>query len=162
MRKVPVRGNVPAMDRADILSRAGHLAEALKDEPVEAVYLFGSYGRAVRGQGTVSKLSDLDLAIQVTDHVPVRDYGALLLRLLALLSPLFEREDLDVTLLNQAGAALRYEAIVKGYPLYLRRADTDLELKRSARREYLDTQWMREFFHRAFVDRVKEGRKLEP
>ncbi len=162
MRKVPVHGNVPVMDRADILSRAGHLAAALKDEPVEAVYLFGSYGRAVRGLGTASRLSDMDLAVQIADRVPVQDYGALLLRLLVLLSPLFGREDLDVTLLNEAGAAVRYEAIVQGYPLYLRRPDAHLELQRSARREYLDTQRMREFFHRAFVDRVKEGRKLEP
>ena len=162
MRKVRVHGEVPLMTPAEVLSRATTLAAALEQEPVDAVYLFGSYGRAVKGEGTVSPLSDVDLGVQVAADIPERDYGALLLRLLGLLSSLFGREDLDVTLLNQAGATLRYEAMARGHALYLRRPDLDLELKVSARREYFDTAWMREFYHQSYVRRVKEGRNLEP
>lgn len=157
MRKVYVRGAAPVMSPDEVLTRAAGLAAALEQEPVDAVYLFGSYGRAVKGQGSVSPLSDVDLGIQVADGVAEHDYGALLLRLLGLLSSLFGRDDLDVTLLNQAGATLRYEAIPRGHPLFLRRPGLDLELKVSARREYLDTARMREFYHRSYVNRIKGG-----
>jgi uncharacterized protein len=118
---------------------------------VTSAYVFGSVAR-----GTAGRLSDLDLAVLVSDDVADR----LLLRLdlIAEITALLSTERLDLVILNDASPLLAHRAFTRGVPLFVRDTQRDRDFRDRATHRYLDTGPLRELQARALTRRLDEGR----
>ena len=72
-------------------------------------YLFGS-----NAKNKITSLSDIDLAVYYDDHIKENERFNLRLKLLAQISNLLKREDIDLVILNDSNIALTYEVIRYG------------------------------------------------
>ncbi|MBS4030307.1 MAG: hypothetical protein KGZ63_02650 [Clostridiales bacterium] len=122
------------------------LAESMPDLFVKLVILFGSQAK----QDTqTSTFSDIDIALQLEDGIPLSQKAELLLKLYEALSAIFHREDIDVTILNQAGILLRYQVLRSGIQLYGDRTDYN-KFAVASRRDYFDMLPTIEFYRNHF------------
>ena len=68
------------------------------------------------------------------------------------------RPDIDVVILNSAPPLLKERVISRGRLLYARDEDARVQFEVAARREYFDTQPLRDAQDRALLDRYAGGR----
>lgn len=157
MRKIKtIKENPPALSHVVIEAAIPKLSERLNDLPVELVYLFGSQGRFLQGSGSTTGFSDVDLGVLLSNPGEAV-YFKIISELLDVFALLFGREDIDLTILNEAPAVIRAKVAGEGYLLYQKdpRARIDFEVR--ARREYLDMERMRQFHTNQFLLRLKGG-----
>jgi predicted nucleotidyltransferase len=113
---------------------------------VVAAYLFGS-----QTTGTANALSDVDVAVVLKERT--RAPGRLQIALISDLMLALRRSDIDVAVLNHAPPLLKERAISRGRLIYCRDADARVSFEVAARREYFDTQRLRDLQDRALLDR---------
>lgn len=118
--------------------------------PVVAVYLFGS-----QAAGATTPLSDIDVAVLLEPGVV--SPGKVQALLISDLMLVFRRSDIDVVVLNAAPPLLKQRAIARGHLLYCRDEIARLRFEVAARRQYIDTQALREEQDRALLDRYASG-----
>jgi len=155
MRKIN-QNNYSGFDPNGLSVAQEKITEAIKRYPVRLVYLFGSYGRYLKG-GRVTKYSDLDIAVLLDEGVNNQDILQLKLDLLDLLISIFKRDDVDLTLINQADYLLKHEILVSGYLLYVRQPEDRIEFEVATRKIYFDMKFMRDFHRQYFIEKVKRG-----
>jgi uncharacterized protein len=126
------------------------LARVLARYPVVAAYLFGS-----QATGNSTALSDMDFAVLLspTAETPGETQAALISDLMLVLG----RSDIDVVILNTAPVLLRERAISRGRLIYCSNAVARVRFETSTRREYFDTEPLREVQDRALLDRLARG-----
>ena len=114
--------------------------------PVVAAYLFGS-----QASGMTTPLSDVDIAVVLE---PDRaSPGLVQANLISDLMLVFQRSDVDVVVLNTAPPLLKERAISRGRLLYCRDDLARVHFEVATRREYFDTQPLRDAQDRALLAR---------
>lgn len=126
------------------------LAAVFDSHPVVTAYLFGS---VAAGQAT--PLSDVDIAVILEDGV--RSPGEVQAMLISDLMLALRRSDVDVVVLNAAPVLLRQRAI-EGRLVYCRDDSVRSRFEAATRREFFDTQSLREAQDRALLERHTLGR----
>ena len=114
--------------------------------PVVAAYLFGS-----QASGATTPLSDVDIAVLL--EAGVASPGTVQAALISDLMLVLRRSDIDVVILNAAPLLLKERAISRGRVLYCRDALARVRFEVAARREYFDTQPLRDVQDQALLDR---------
>lgn len=118
-----------------------------------AVYLFGS-----RARGTVSPLSDIDLAVLIapdSEKTLSYRYEAVLLTDLA---SLFKTDAIDLVVLNHASPLLQHRVLRDGRVLFCRNHRQRLRLEFKMLQEYLDLQPFYARQSQSLIQRILEGR----
>ena len=80
---------------------------------VVLAYLFGS-----EAKGTANRESDIDIAVLLSDQVPEAEYGYRIVNLNAELIGVFQRDTIDVALLNTASPLLAFQVVRHGVVIY--------------------------------------------
>ena len=119
--------------------------------PVLAAYLFGS-----QASGATTPLSDVDIAVLLAPDTP--SPGSVQAALISDLMLMLRRSDIDVVVLNAAPPLLKERAISRGRLIYCRDDVARVRFEVAARREYFDTQPLREAQDRALLDRYAAER----
>jgi len=122
------------------------LASLFGRYPVVAAYLFGS-----QATGTTTRLSDVDIAVLLDPGVP--SPGQVQAMLISDLMLALGRSDVDVVVLNTAPPLLKERAISRGRLIFCRDELARVRFEVAARREYFDTQPLRDAQDRALLDR---------
>ena len=119
---------------------------------IEAVILFGSVAR-----GEARPDSDLDIGVLLNRQA--YEAGFDVLRLIAEVSDVFERSDIDVVVLNGATPLLMHRVVRDGHVLYARSNRAVAEFQIYAIQQYEDTRPLREARRQRLLRRVEERRK---
>ena len=80
---------------------------------VVLAYLFGS-----EAKGTANRESDIDIAVLLSDQIPQAEYGQRIVNLNAELIGIFQRNAIDVALLNTAPPLLAFQVVRHGIVIY--------------------------------------------
>ena len=80
---------------------------------VVLAYLFGS-----EAKGTTNRESDIDIAVLLFDQIPKAEYGQRAVDLNTELIGIFQRDAIDVVLLNNAPPLLAFEVVRHGVVIY--------------------------------------------
>jgi hypothetical protein len=119
---------------------------------VAVAYLFGSHAR-----GQAGPLSDVDIAILLSDQ-PNADVGfEARLDIIGRVMTQLQRNEVDVTILNQAPLTVRYRVAREGQVLFCRDHDARIAFTAQTVMAYLDFQPMLKTFERATLDRARKG-----
>jgi predicted nucleotidyltransferase len=116
------------------------------------VYLFGSQAR-----GRVWGESDVDLAVLLGSGVSRERYGKIRAQLIGELMSVFESNNVDVVILNEAPPLLTYEGVIRGGRLLFekdRLARIRFEVR--AFQEYVDTAPLREVQNRDLKEAIRK------
>jgi len=124
----------------------GSLAAVFARYPVAAAYLFGS-----QATGATTPLSDVDIAVLLDPGLPAA--GEVQAMLISDLMLALHRSDVDVVVLNTAPPLLKERAISRGHLLYCRDDIARVRFEVATRREYIDTQPLRDAQDRALLER---------
>ncbi len=160
MRKIRAPRTEP-WRAAELWDRLQPIAARLPAEPVVAAYLFGSYGRLLRGGPPPGPLSDIDVAVLLSgpgnSGEPVRSINVeLYLHLLGILVDALKRDDVDLLVLNAASPVLRFAVLRDGMPFYVKDQGDRLAFEVAALRTYQDMEPLRGFWHQEILRRLKE------
>lgn len=109
------------------------LLRKLKNLGVITVYLFGSHAT-----GKAGPQSDFDIAVQMKDSIPTRQYLDIRLMLMPLFAQFFKDKRVDVIALNEAPPLLAMNVIDEGKILFEADHDERVALEVSIMRSYLD------------------------
>ena len=121
-------------------------------DDVLLAYLFGSYARRQAGP-----LSDLDIAVLLAGRSNDDRCFDTRLTIIGDLMALFHFNEVDVVVLNQAPATLRYRVVRDGIILYSRDEDERAEFTARTVSEYLDFKPFLERHERVILDRARKG-----
>lgn len=124
---------------------------------VAFAYLFGSQARAA-----THPLSDIDVAVHLTEEVEPASYLSVRLALAADLATLLGTDNLDVALLNEAPVALGYRVVREGVVVH--RGDEKARIGHWATvvDRYIDMEPMRRTLADGTRHRLEEGRFGRP
>lgn len=126
------------------------MARALRAQPVEFAYLFGSQAR-----GTAGAASDTDVAIYLSDRFSQKrqwsaeDSVAQALRRIGI-----PTDRLDLVVLNRVGLLLRFRVIRDGRLLFERAPAERIGFEYRTMRDYFDWQYYAERGARMAIDRI--------
>ena len=120
---------------------------------VLVAYLFGSHAR-----GKATRISDVDIAVLLSEAVPRETYLDYRIALMQELTRIFHSDEVQVVILNQAPPLLAYKVIVEGKPLFCRDEVARLRFRTDATRRYLDTKPLRRIQETATAQRIREAR----
>lgn len=139
---------------SDIKNKIPLLIKALKqDRNIEALYIFGSYAR-----NAITPLSDIDIAILLSERVKISKYEDIKLNLLAKIVKILGTEEVDFVILNQAPYELSFAIIKEGKVLFCRNKNRLGQFKENSVLNYLDTQFLREERRAYLKNRLDTGR----
>lgn len=134
------------------LDEPGLAAFLARQHDVVAAYLFGSFAA-----DRATARSDVDVAVLLRDDLEPPGFIERRLELARRLER-FAEGPVDVLVLNDAPPVLRHQVLRTGRLLYEgdREARVDFEVRTG--KIYADLRPMREFFHRALFQEIREGR----
>lgn len=122
-----------------------------RDE-VSALYLFGSLGTTKENNE-----SDIDIGVLVNeDKLHGRKLDKLKKDYFSA-SPAFSLRSIDIVILNNAGAFLKYRILNTGKVLFDRNRRLRMSFTEKALNEYLDFRYIEEIFHKAVGERIRRG-----
>ena len=144
------------MEQLDLSQYAGRLEHyfASLDEVVLA-YLFGSHAR-----GRAWKHSDVDVAVLLVGHPDDDRCFDVRLEVIGGMMDIFQTDDVDVLVLNQAPPALRYAVLRDGILLFCRDRQAMIEFRVRAVNEYLDFKPILKRHERAILEKARKGELL--
>jgi predicted nucleotidyltransferase len=137
-------------------SRAALEAYFAAQEDVELAYLYGSQAR-----GQENRFSDVDIAVLLRGEPDAERCFEARLRLIGDLVEILRMEELDVAVLNQAPASLRYRVLKEGLRLYCRDHDRWIAFRLQTVNEYLDFKPFLERHTRALLEKARKGELLD-
>jgi len=136
----------------DLARVRADLAERLQSVPVDLVYLHGSYAG-----GKPGPLSDVDVAVLLSESIDDEKRGQTVLDLIGLLADAFEDDGVDIGVLNGASVDFQYAVIRTGVPVYVGDESRRVEFEAAVADRYLDMVPAREEYFRRFRDRILQG-----
>lgn len=118
-------------------------------------YLYGSQAR-----GTAGPLSDVDVAVLLTGAPGARECLQARLDVIAAVTDILARDDVDVAVLNEAPPALAFRVIHDGVLLHAQSAAIRVDYVARITIEYLDLQPCLALYERAVLERARRGEML--
>jgi len=138
----------------DVSEITQRLKEALAKQPeVKLAYLFGSHAR-----GRAHKLSDVDVAVFLTEELSEREMGEIRIRLTAELMRALRSDAIDVVILNLASPLLCHRVLRDGKLIYSVDETTRVRFTTDTYRLYLDHRYLYDILDEAMFRRIREGR----
>lgn len=89
------------------------LTSLFEASDVVLAYLFGS-----EAKGTANRESDIDIAVLLSDQIPEAEYGQRVVDLNTELIGIFQRDAIDVAVLNNAPPLLAFQVVRHGIVIY--------------------------------------------
>jgi predicted nucleotidyltransferase len=144
------------MTTLDLSQHRAELELIFERQPaVVLAILFGSQAR-----GAAGPLSDVDVAVLLDGEADAERRLELRLQLMADLAAALGAADLDVAVLNEATAALRYRVLRDGLILYYRDDDKFVAFRVQTVAEYLDFEPILKRHEKALLDKAGRGELL--
>lgn len=132
------------------------LSDLFDQEPVEIVYLFGS-----QATGTASTHSDIDIGILLNSNVAKEHYFNYRLSFTSKLVSIFQKDKVDVVILNECPPLLKDRVIRYGKVIYCRDEIQRIRFEVKALDEYLDFLPMQERYFEQLLKDIEEGKFLD-
>ncbi|SHI76214.1 type VII toxin-antitoxin system MntA family adenylyltransferase antitoxin [Lutispora thermophila] len=138
---------------------APYVEELINKYKIKLIYIFGSYAK-----GNNNESSDLDIAVYLENEA----YGFVRLSILDELVGIFNREDIDLVILNNADEVVKFQVIKYGKILYMKDLLTKVMFETRVMSEYMDMEHFRnirnEYSHKRFLEVMKniEGNHKVP
>ncbi|MFQ5929730.1 MAG: nucleotidyltransferase domain-containing protein [Acidobacteriota bacterium] len=128
------------------------LVEALGELPIRLAYLHGSFVSAENP----GDLSDVDLAF-VVKSPGKGEIGDIYLRLFRTCSQFFADDRLDIAILDEMSPEFRFKVVERGKLIYCRSEQDRIQFEYAALKDYQETAFLRDEFHRIMVKAIREG-----
>lgn len=116
---------------------------------IVAAYLFGSYAA-----GRVTPLSDIDIAVLLSDDMPEEEYLHLRSELYADLSKFLGTDEIDIIFLNNAPLSMQYGVLKDKKVLYCSDWEKMIDFESRVIKLYLDIKLLRDEFNQEFLKRA--------
>lgn len=142
------------MSAGDILQKREALERLFAEHGAILAYLFGS-----QAAGEVGPLSDLDFAVLFGPDVEREAWSDVQIELMGELMSLFDRNDVDLVILNRATPVLAHQVAQRGTVVYEAEPGVRASFEVAALRRYVDTEPLRRIQDRALLKRVDEYRR---
>jgi hypothetical protein len=127
-----------------------HLDKLVADYNIKLIYIFGSYAK-----GENKENSDLDIAMYFESDMD----GVVKLAILDDLVGIFNREDIDLVILNNVDEVLKFQVIKYGKVIYTEDLVTKVMFEARVMSEYMDMEHFRkvrnEYIHKRFIEVMK-------
>ncbi|MPM85197.1 hypothetical protein SDC9_132275 [bioreactor metagenome] len=128
-----------------------HMHNLISHYGIKLIYIFGSYAK-----GENREDSDLDIAMYFHNEID----GFRKLDILDKLVEIFDREDIDLVILNNADEVLKFQVIKYGNLMYMENLATKVIFEARVMSEYMDMEHFRkvrnEFSHKRFLEVMKD------
>jgi predicted nucleotidyltransferase len=132
---------------ADACEKIPEMVDSLSaDRDVIALYAFGSLAR-----GLLKPLSDLDIAILISNHIRGKLRFEKHLQILSALNGLFHTDEIDLVLLNDAPLRFSHSILRDGKLLFCRDFKVLINFAENVRKSYLDFRYYRNRFDEEFL-----------
>jgi hypothetical protein len=131
------------------IGRLQHLLARQKN--VRLAYLFGSYGK-----GTQGLLSDIDVAVLLSNDLTKHERQELELELIGEISSTLKTDRLDLVVMNDAPIELNYEIIKHGRILHIRDQGEKVDVESMILSRYLDRRYYEQRSLSTFLEKVIE------
>ena len=129
-----------------------HIDKLVCDYGIKLIYIFGSYAKGENRAG-----SDLDIAIYFDNEVD----GFVKLDILDELVGIFNREDIDLVILNNVDEVLKFQVIKYGKLVYMEDLVTKVTFESKVMSEYMDMEYFREvrnkYSHKRFLEVMNDS-----
>ena len=119
------------------------------DSDVAALFSFGSLA-----EGRLTPLSDLDFAVLVSKRLTKRQRFEKHLELIGVFNSVFQTDEIDLIVLNDAPLRLCHRILKTGKLLHLGNKRELVDFSEKTVKMYLDFRFFRDGFDRAFLERV--------
>ncbi|HHW70829.1 MAG TPA: nucleotidyltransferase domain-containing protein [Clostridiales bacterium] len=130
-----------------------HIDKLVSDYEIKLIYIFGSYAK---GENRAD--SDLDIAMYFDSEVD----GFIKLDILDELVGIFNREDIDLVILNNVDEVLKFQVIKYGKVVYMEDLVTKVTFESRVMREYMDMEYFREvrnkYSHKRFLEVMNDSK----
>jgi predicted nucleotidyltransferase len=143
-------------DRVEIGSHLPRLAQIFAERGVVLAYLFGSQATSQAGP-----LSDVDIAVLLGPEVARDQWFDIQLELISELTSLFQRDDIDVVILNQATPLLADRVVRFGQRLYESDPLIRVRFEAETFHRYIDTAPLRRAQRRRMLEWIQERRAVQ-
>lgn len=124
-----------------------HIDKLVRVYGIKLIYIFGSYAK---GENRAD--SDLDIAVYFDSEVD----GFVKLDILDELVGIFNREDIDLVILNNVDEVLKFQVIKYGKVVYMEDLVTKVTFESRVMSEYMDREYFREvrnkYSHKRFLE----------
>jgi len=120
-----------------------------RDKDITAVFVFGSAAK-----GNLKPLSDLDLAVLLSDKLSKEDRKQKELDLTGTCNAIFQTDEIDLIILNDAPPRIAHHILKSGELLFLRNEMEYLDFSERIQRQYLDFKYYRNNFDQAFLEGI--------
>ena len=129
-----------------------HIDKIVHDYEIKLIYIFGSYAK---GENRAD--SDLDIAMYFDREVD----GFVKLDILDELVGIFNREDIDLVILNNVDEVLKFQVIKYGKLVYMEDLVTKVTFESKVMSEYMDMEYFREvrnkYSHKRFLEVMNDS-----
>lgn len=144
------------MDINRFLPQMKHLFES---HQVVLAYLFGS-----QAGGQIWAKSDIDLAVLLADEVPGEQFAQIQLSLTNQAMSIFQRNDVDMVILNRATPLLAQQVVQFGRPIFISDDSIRVSFEVKTLRRYVDTAIFRHLQQAYLENRIRqrEGKPIKP
>lgn len=130
-----------------------HIDKLVRDYGIKLIYIFGSYAKRENRAD-----SDLDIAMYFDREVD----GFVKLDILDELVGIFNREDLDLVILNNVDEVLKFQVIKYGKVVYMEDLVTKVTFESRVMSEYMDMEYFREvrnkYSHKRFLEVINDSK----
>ncbi|SHD76678.1 type VII toxin-antitoxin system MntA family adenylyltransferase antitoxin [Schnuerera ultunensis] len=128
-----------------------HIDRLVKKYNIELMYIFGSYATNKNNEN-----SDLDIAV----YLEGEPEAFIKLEILDELVGIFDREDIDLVILNKVDIVLQFQVIKYGEIVYMKDLLTKVLYESKTMDFYMDMEYFRnvrnKIMHEKFLDIMKE------
>lgn len=128
-----------------------YIDKLVYDYEIKLIYIFGSYAKEENNEN-----SDLDIAMYFENKID----GFVKLAILDELVGIFNREDIDLVILNNADEVLKFQVIKYGKVIYMEDLITKVMFESRVMSEYMDMDYFRkvreEYSHKRFLEIMKD------
>lgn len=128
-----------------------HIDKLVQDYGIKLIYIFGSYAKRENRED-----SDVDIAMYLEGEVD----GFVKLAILDELVGIFNREDIDLVVLNNVDEVLKFQVIKYGKVIYMEDLVTKVIFEARVMSEYMDMEHFRkvrkEYSHKRFLEVMKD------
>jgi len=139
----------------DVAIYQSQLNAILQQRGVVLAYLFGSQARQEAGP-----LSDVDVAVLFGDDVPRARWSDGQIDLMGDLGSLFQRNDVDVVVLNRATPLMAWEAVRYGRRIYVSDPAGRVDFELETFRRYVETKPLRRMQRQRLAEWIQERRAV--